>query len=158
MTDEKIFSEIKKYFCIEEFVSEKVYNKYGENAWQFLCPRFLHTILIIRVTLDRKITFNNWKWGGKFQQRGLRSNIGYIVLKMVKRMRLYLSAHVLGKGGDFDVEGMTALEVRHWILRHKHLFPYKIRLENKMNGKLINWVHLDTIFNLKNPKVYLFNV
>ena len=158
MTDEEILQSIKEYFCIQEFVSEKVYKKYGETAWQFLSLRLLHTILVIREDLDRSITINNWKWGGKFQQRGLRSNMGYIVFKMIKRMRIYLSGHVLGCAVDFDVEGMSAVEVRQYLkVIHKKL-PYKIRLEDKMNGKPISWTHLDTISNKNNNKIYLFNV
>jgi len=158
MKDEEILQGIKKYFCIQEFVSEKVYKKHGENAWQFLSIRLLHTMLIIREDLDKSITINNWKWGGKFRQRGLRSNMGYIVLKMVKRMRIYLSGHVLGCAVDFDVKGMTAVEVRQYLNGIHKKLPYKIRLENTMNGKPISWVHLDCISNIKNNKVYLFNV
>ncbi len=158
MTDEKILQEIKEYFCIEEFVSEKVYKKHGETAWQFMSIRLLHTMLIIRKELGLSITINNWKWGGKFQQRGLRSNLGYIMLKMVKRMRLYLSAHVLGCGVDFDVKGMTSIEVREWLVQNQDKLPYKIRLENLMKGKPITWCHLDVLSNIKNKKIYKFNV
>ena len=45
MTDKQIISEIKEYFCIEEFVSKPVFDKYGEKAWQFLSIRMLHTML-----------------------------------------------------------------------------------------------------------------
>lgn len=158
MTDEQIIKEIKGFFCIEEFVSEKVFKKYGNDSWQFLSIRMLHTLLVIRKDLDRAITINNWKWGGKFKQRGLRSNMGYIVLKMVKMMRIYLSGHVLGCAVDFDVEGMTAVEVREYLKATHKKLPYKIRLENNIKGKPINWVHLDLMYKLKNPKVYLFNI
>ena len=158
MTDEEIYKEIKKYFCIQEFVNKKTYDKYGEGAWQFMCPRLLHTILIIRTTLDKKITINSWKWGGKLSQRGLRTNLGQIVLKMVKRGKLYLSAHIMGRAVDFDVEGMSAEDVRMWIVKNEKLFPYKIRLEHIMNGKPVNWVHIDVFWNKKNKHIYLFNI
>tara|TARA_R110002096_G_scaffold101463_3_gene224304 strand:+ start:1361 stop:1837 length:477 start_codon:yes stop_codon:yes gene_type:complete len=158
MTDEQIYKEIKDFFDIEEFVSKKVHDKYGEQAWQFLCPRLLHTILIIRKKIDKPITINNWKWGGKFSQRGLRSNLGYIFLSMFKKRKMYLSAHVMGRAVDFDVQGMTAEEVRMWLKGiHKDL-PYKVRLEHKMNGKNISWVHIDMFWRDSNKKVYLFNV
>ena len=123
-----------------------------------LWPRLLHTILILRVGLDKSITANTWSYGGRFSQRGLRSNLGYIFLSMFKRMRLYLSAHVMGRALDFDVDGMTANQVRAWILTNKDMFPYKIRLERKLKGKFINWTHLDLFWDEKNPHVYLFDV
>jgi len=47
-----------------------------------------------------------------------------------------------------------------WIYDYDCLFPCKIRLENKnlRTGETINWVHFDTCYYEKNPKVYLFNV
>jgi len=158
MTDEKIYTEIKKYFTIQEFVSKKVYKKHGERAWKFICPRLLHTLLVIRIMIDKPITINNWHVGGKFSQRGLRSNLSSIFMSKFKKGRMYLSAHVLGRAVDFDVAGMTAPEVRQWLKgAYKHL-PYKIRLENEMKGKQINWVHLDMFWEKKNKKVYLFNI
>jgi len=158
MTDEKIYIEIKKYFKIQELVSPKVFKKYGETAWQFMCPRLLHSLLVVRVLIDKPITVNNWHLGGKFSQRGLRSNMGSIFMSKFKKGTMYLSGHVLGKAVDFDVEGMTAVEVRDWLKQHDEVLPFKIRLENNMNGRPISWVHLDVIWNMANPKVYKFNV
>lgn len=158
MTDEKVYKEFKKYFKVQEVVSPKVYKKYGESSWKFIDVRLLHTILIIRIGLGRPITINNWHNGGKFKQRGLRSNLGYIFLSKFKKGILYLSGHVLGKAVDFDVSGMSAENVRLWIEQNEYRFPYKLRLENKMKGKQISWVHLDMIWEAKNPKIYKFNI
>lgn len=158
MKDETIYKEIKKYFKVQELVSSKVYKKYGESSWKFLCPRLLQTLLVIRKKLNKPITINNWHNGGKFSQRGLRSNLGSIFLSKFKKGALYLSGHVLGKAVDFDVAGMTANEVRDWLVTNEKILPYKIRLENKLKGKYISWVHLDMIWESKNPKVYKFNI
>jgi hypothetical protein len=158
MKDEEILQEIKKYFCIEEFVSKEVFEKYGESAWQFISPRLLHTMLIIRKEFKKSITINNWKWGGKFSQRGLRENTCRMVMNKNRLGITYLSAHVLGCAVDFDIQGVDAMDVRIWLAGNPDKLPYKIRLENEMNGKQINWVHLDVYSNEKNPKVYLFNV
>lgn len=158
MTDEKILQEIKEFFCVEEFVSEAVFKKYGETAWQFIDIRLLHTMLIIRKELGKSITINNWKWGGKFSQRGLRENTCAILKKKTRLGLTYLSAHTMGKAVDFDVKGMEAMDVRIWLAGSESKLPYKIRLENEMNGKQISWVHLDVYSNEYNPKVYLFNV
>lgn len=158
MNDEKVYEKIKDYFSIKEFVNKKTYDKHGERAWMFIDPRLLRTLLIIREELGKPITINNWSSGGRFSQRGLRTNIGQIMMKMVARRKLYLSAHIMGRAVDFDVKGMAAVQVREWLVENGDLFPYKIRLENKMNGKPISWVHLDVFWSEKNPKVYLFNV
>lgn len=158
MTDEQILTGIKIHFCIEEFVSPRVFKKYGEDAWQFLDMRMLHTIYIVRELLGRRMTINNWKWGGKFTQRGLRSNLGYIFRSKFLKGIMYLSGHVLAKGVDYDVEGMTGTEVREFLVRNQKKLPYKIRLERNLKGKPIRWCHMDLIYNIKNPKVYLFDV
>jgi hypothetical protein len=158
MTDEKIYADIKKYFKVQEFVSPKVYKKYGERSWKFLCPRLLHTMLVIRILADKPITINNWSNGGRFSQRGLRSNLGAIFMSKFRKGRLYLSGHVLGKAADFDIKGMTAPGVRNWLETIEDQLPYKIRLEDTMNGKPISWVHIDMLWEERNPHIYRFKV
>jgi hypothetical protein len=158
LSDTETLNLIKKYFCIEEFVSPEVFNKYGETSWQFICPRLLRTILLVRTNLDKPMTINNWKWNGSFTQRGLRENTSNIVSSKTNAGKMYLSAHTMGKAVDFDVKGMEAEEVRMWLKEHAEELPYHIRLEHNMKGKPISWVHLDVFFNPNNPKVYLFDV
>lgn len=157
MSENEILKEIKEYFDIRELVDKETYDKYGEKAWQFMCPRLLHTMLVIRKELDKSITVNNWHIGGSFSQRGLRTNMQPIVKA---KKNLYLSAHLMGRALDFDVKGMTSHEVRNWLVANASKLPYPIRLENKFakTGKEITWVHLDVFYNDKNSKVYLFNV
>jgi len=158
MERKQIIQKIKDYFSASEFVDSTVYKKYGENSFKFIDTDLLYCILIIREELGKPITINNWKSGGKFSQRGLRTNISSIVKKKSDSGRLYLSAHLFGRAIDFDVKGMSAEEVRMWIKDNSHLFPCKIRLEHHLKGNPINWVHLDTIDEDKNPDIYLFNV
>lgn len=158
MTDTQILKGIKEYFGVFELVGRAVFNKYRNRAWMFLDIRLLWALLIIRANIDKPITVNNWYWGGKFSQRGLRSNLQQIFASYFKRRKLYLSGHVMGKAIDFDVKGMTAEEVREWILKHQELFPFKIRLEHKLKGKAINWVHLDVFQDETKPHIYLFNI
>jgi hypothetical protein len=158
MNRTEIITKVKEYFSASEFVDKTVYSKYGDNAFKFIDTDLLHCILIVREELGKPMTINNWKSGGKFSQRGLRTNISNIVKKKSDAYKLYLSAHLFGKAVDFDVKGMDAEEVRMWIKDNAQLFPCKVRLEHNMKGTPINWVHLDTIDEDKNPSVYLFNV
>ena len=156
--DEEILRGIRKYFAIHELIGRHAFKRYNEKAWKFLDFRLLWALLIIRTNLNRKITVNNWFWGGQFSQRGLRSNLQQIFGGYFKRRKLYLSGHVMGKAIDFDVEGMTAPEVRRWIQANGNLFPFKIRLERNFKGKPANWVHLDVFQDESKPKIYMFYV
>jgi len=146
---------IKDYFCIEELVDKEVFKKYGERAWKFLDKEALQCLLIVREGLDKPMSVNNWKYGGSFSQRGLRHNMSSLVKN---KTRIYLSAHIFGKGFDFDVAGMSSVDVRKWIVENADLFPCKIRLERNKGGKPIPWTHIDTMSEPKNPKVYQFDV
>lgn len=147
LSEKQVRLRIKKYFNINELVGGRTLRKFKERAWKFLDFRALYALLIIREGLGKPITVNS----GRRQQRGLRTIAQQMVKNKVYRNLLYLSAHLLGKAFDFDVEGMTAQEVRDWIIKNEHLFPFKIRLEDK-----VSWVHLDVIYEEHNPKVYVF--
>lgn len=146
---------IKDFFDIKELVDEQVYNVHGESAWKFFDKDALDALLTVRTGLGKSITVNNWSWGGNLRSRGLRHNQTPLVKK---KSHIYLSAHMMGRAFDFDVEDMTATEVRKWIEDNAHLFKCKIRLERKYKGKEISWVHLDNYSEEKNPKVYLFDI
>lgn len=156
----QVVKKLKKYFAIHELVDKQTFDAHGERAWKFFDIRLLITLLFIREKLDKGISINNWFWRGKFSQRGLRTNICSIVKRKTKADKLYLSAHVLGMGIDFDVSGMAASEVRKWLVSIAEELPYKIRLEYKFakSGREITWVHLDVMDEEKNDTVYLFNV
>lgn len=146
---------IKDYFDITELVDKTVFDKFGQSAWKFLDKDLLACLLVVREGLGKAMTINNWNTKGQFSQRGLRHNMS----PMVKgKEGLYLSAHLFGKGVDFDVAGMTAVEVRAWIIANADKFPCKIRLERNMAGKPINWCHLDTLSGEADPKVLQFDV
>jgi len=147
MTEKKIRERIKLYFNISELVGKRTYKKYGEKAWDLLDIRLLHGLLIIREGLNRQIYIN---YNGK-QQRGLRTIVQQIVKNFTYRNKLYVSMHLFGKAVDMTVEGMSAEEVRQWIISNKYLFPFKFRLE-----KNVNWVHFDVKWHNK-KKVYLFS-
>lgn len=82
-------------------------------------------------------------------QRGLRCNICPLV---ADKHTVYLSSHILGKAGDFTVDGMTAGEAREKIKKQAHLLPYAIRME-----KDVSWLHIDVLpqYGLE-QKIYEF--
>lgn len=132
MTREQILSEIRKYFDVEELVCNHTYAKWGVQSWQFLDTDYLHALLVIRRDILKKPMWCNSKTK---HQRGLRCNR----CEMVRgKSSVYLSAHVLGKAGDFDVTGMTAEQARQKIKENAHLLPCPVRLE-----KGVSWLHID---------------
>ena len=146
---------IPKFFSVREVVCPHVYNKWQNSErmiWAFFDPTLLQTLDFIRESLMKPITVNNWADGGSFTQRGLRCNLCPIVSEKNKNGKLYVSSHILGKAADFDVKGMTAEEVRQWLIKNKEKLPYPICIEEG-----VNWVHLDMrALAIGNDKIYKF--
>lgn len=134
MDREQIVSEIGKYFSIEELVCNHTYDKWRNNAWQFLDTHYLHALLVIRRDILKLPMVCNTD---DAKQRGLRCNRCDLVKN---KASVYLSAHILGKAGDFTVKGMTAEEARQKIKNNAHLLPCKVRLESG-----VSWLHIDTL-------------
>jgi hypothetical protein len=140
-----------QFFGLEELVCKHVYDKFGDIAWMFLDERALVVLDWIRRSLGKPILINNWANDGMYDERGLRCNLCPIVRNKTNNDKVYMSAHVLGRAYDFDVDEWSAGEVRVWIAANKNNIPYNIRLENN-----VDWVHLDTYDMGK--KVYIFNL
>lgn len=136
-----------KYF---ELVCPHVYEIWGESAWQFLDKRLLENLEWVREKLGKPIVVNNWAQGGQYSQRGLRCNTCILVIEKTDLRKVYLSEHIFGQAVDFHVVGMTAEEVRQWIIDHAYELPHPCRLERD-----VNWVHFG-VRNCSCEKVELF--
>ena len=158
MNRKEIIDNLSNYFDISELVGPAVYNKYGNESWFVFETDILNCLLLIRVGLDKPITINNWKRGGTRSESGYRDNTQSIMVDKTIEGKLYLSGHVLGCAFDFTVKDVNSTYVREWVVKHKNIFPCKVRLENNKDGKQISWVHIDTKYYERNPKVYLFDV
>lgn len=132
MTREEILKGVRKFFDAEELVCDHTYARFGESSWDFLDTDYLHCLLIIRRDILGKPMWCN---GSQKHQRGLRCNRCEMVRS---KSYAYLSAHVLGKGGDFSVSGMTAEQVRNKIRENASLLPCQIRMERG-----VSWLHFD---------------
>ena len=127
-----IINEVKRYFKIEELVCNHIYDRWRDAAWQFLDTDYLHTLLVLRRDiLKASMVCNN----GTAKQRGMRCNRCEIVRH---KPSVYVSAHILGKAGDFTVSGMTAEQARQKIKANAHLLPCPIRVEEG-----VTWLHFD---------------
>lgn len=134
MTRDQIIRELREFFQIRELVCPHTHSRWGERSWQFLDTAFLHNLLVIRRDiLKAPMTCNH----GTQLQRGLRCNRCELVSQ---KGAVYLSSHVLGKAGDFTVQGMTAQEARSLIRNNAHLLPYPLRMEGG-----VSWLHFDVL-------------
>lgn len=132
MTRAEILTAIKPFFDIDELVCDHTYNKFGLQSWNFLDTDFLHCLLVIRRDILKRAMWCNSRTA---HQKGLRCNRCQLVRS---KTSVYLSAHVLGKAGDFTISGMTAEAARQAIKANAHLLPCPIRIE-----KGVNWLHFD---------------
>lgn len=146
MIREQIIRELHRFFQVRELVCSHVFSKWGERSWQFLSTDYLHNLLVIRRDILQMPMVCNHDGA---EQRGLRCNM----CKMVKEKKAsYLSSHILGRAGDFSVQGLTAQEARSRIRAMQNLLPYPMRMEGG-----VNWLHIDTLpqFGIT-EKVYEF--
>ena len=146
MNREQIIRELHRFFQVRELVCSHVFSKWGERSWQFLSTDYLHNLLVIRRDILQMPMVCNHDGA---EQRGLRCNM----CRMVKEKKAaYLSSHILGRAGDFSVQGLTAQEARARIRAMQNLLPYPMRMEGG-----VSWLHIDTLpqFGIT-EKVYEF--
>lgn len=137
MERSEIIKQVKKYFDIDELVCNHILERFGEDrAWDFLDTYALWVILILRVNILQAPMFCNNHKNGVYQ-RGMRCKMCELVKE---KDYAYLSAHLLGKGFDFTIQGMTAEQARKKIKMYPALFPCKIRME-----KGVTWLHIDVM-------------
>lgn len=151
-----IVKELKKFFKVQELVDERTFKRWGDNAWNFLDDKLLETILVLRRDILKvSLVCNDWAWGGKNQQRGLRTNLSPLVKEKTDKGVLYLSQHCMGKAVDFVSSKMTANEMRELIKKNQFKLPYQCRIEHGDSAP--TWLHIDTLSDLnQREKIYFF--
>ena len=132
-----------KFFEIHELVPPELMSLPEDYLWGLFDENLLKVIDTLRKSLAKPITVNTWKSGGEFSLRGFRP----------KNCKIGATAspHKKGKALDFDVHGMTAQQVRDYIVTNQKKFPEIKRME-----KDVTWVHIDTVPHGTTP-LYLFN-
>jgi len=126
-----MFIPDKSKFRSFEFVPPEIYNYFGEElSYHFINDSILMFVVKIRTYFNCRVFINNWYWNGDLENRGFRlykCDIGAT-----------FSQHKFGNAIDFDVDGMTAEEVRQAIIEKQDLFPEITRLESD-----VSWIHGD---------------
>lgn len=154
MDRKKILEEIKQYFDIDELVCNHVLERWKETpekCWDFLDTGFLANLLALRRdVIQRPMYCNNHKKG--VYQRGLRCNMCEIVKE---KDYPYLSAHVLGKAGDFSIENVTCTTEMDRVRQRIKLLPVALSVPLRMEGG-VSWLHIDVMPTPNGQKVYEF--
>lgn len=147
MNRKELIEKIKTKFSIEELVCKHIAEGYDEKtAWMFLDDKLLETLYALRFNiLFKPITVNT----SLLNERGIRCNRCDTVKG---KNKVYMSAHVLGKAIDFNVEDMDAEEARNIIKEKAYMLPYNVRIENN-----VSWIHIDVYDNLSGNKITTFN-
>ena len=150
-------TKFQQYFETYEIASSYVCNtKQPSEIYALFDDKLQDLIVWAREGIGRAFYANNWMVHEKlkqsnpglvkFSQRGYRTNDD----PDCKRQKFVTkSAHFEGKALDFDVQGMTAQQVRHWLKEHANEAPHPFRVEEG-----VNWVHMDCRGNVKG---YFFN-
>lgn len=138
---------VPKHFKKEELAPKELCDKYTSvEIFAMFDPNILMFADRLRDDLGKAITVNNWNIGGKFSQRGIRTDNTVGATRSPHRIIPTLG-QLLCCALDFDVEGMSAKEVRNYLKLNQKKYPEVRRCENSTN-----WVHVDTI-----PVIYFFN-
>lgn len=136
---------------VKEIVCPHMYEKYGDNAIRFVDPILIEVLDVIRnKILKCPITINNGTW----KQRGFRCILCQLVSDKAKVGKLYLSAHMLGKGVDFSCKAYTVQQAHELIKKNADLLPCKIRLESPLDAP--TWIHVDLMTYGQKEKVCVF--
>lgn len=142
-----------KYFKGKELVSPEVYKIYGEEAIKFIAKDILIFLDLLREDLGVPILVNRPSVG--ITQRGLRTTIDSIVKDKVKNNKLYLSAHVLGRGVDFEVPSMDMKKVYERIINNPRRYSMITRIEDPNVTLAKGYIHVDNMETGKNG-IYIF--
>ncbi len=126
--------KISANFDVRELVPPETWATYKERSVKFTDQRIVNLLEAIRTLCgNKRVTANNWHYGGKFRYRGYRPpecKVGAVK-----------SMHRVFQAVDFDVEDMTAEEVRG-VIRMNQVELMKLGLRRMESG--VSWVHIDT--------------
>lgn len=137
-----------KYFGIQEYVPQHIYERRGEKAWELIDSRLIVLNDRLRARFGRMI-INTWHSPrmkaayGLRQWSGLRTAEFYRQpddsdIQMYARYDRSLSQHKYGRGSDGLFADTPVNEVREYILAHPDEFPELMAVELGTS-----WLHGD---------------
>jgi len=129
------------------FVPPEIYKIYCEQSWRFTDADLIFAIDKITFFYGKKLLLNNWKEGGKFDERGFR-------IPSTKTGTAY-SPHKMAKAQDFNVPGVAPQEVQKELIENCELWPEITRMEDIKYTT--GWTHVDTCnMTIEKNGIYIF--
>jgi hypothetical protein len=156
-----------KHFTPEELIDPVTLHairERGLDPWILFRPELLYSLDGVRDYFDKPVRINNWSGASKLYATQMLSKIWLMNPPAgIHSFRGYrpiwyggggeLSQHRLGSGADFDVDGMTAEEVRSAIILNQ-INPRLALIRRMESG--VSWVHIDVAPSMS-EKIILFN-
>lgn len=118
-----------RFFKVQELVPPSIYGEYGSIALRLIDDRVLMTLDQLRLTFG-PCTVNDWCFGGRFEQSGLRTD-------ECKEFSP-TSQHTFGRAMDCKFSNHPSYEVREYVIKNKSTFPFIVFMETD-----ISWFHFD---------------
>jgi hypothetical protein len=156
-----------KNFLVQEFVPQKIFEKYGDaslwfygdaSLW-FIDPKIVSLAQLIRDYFGKSMTINNWHSGGNFNYRGFRNDSFYYqwdadISAYKSKRKGKLSQHRMGRAIDFNISGITADEIRAEIMKNESMWIEAgvTTMEHEAYSK--TWCHLDIRYTGKD-KIFI---
>lgn len=126
--------KISEHFDIRELVHPDIYNHpaIGDRCIDFVHPSAKFVLEDIREDFG-PVTINDWLFGGRFTDSGLRLPDGNVGAR--------LSAHRFGCAFDLKFSEATPQDVFYHILNNQHKYPLIARMESV--DYTPTWLHIE---------------
>jgi len=127
--------KVTSNFYVDEFMHPTAYKLLGKLSARLINNNIYVIMQELRNDIGKPITVNNWVYGGRFKNRGLRlpfSTVG-----------AWRSQHKLGNACDFHVKDFSPLQVYDFIMQNedKYLNLGLTRMEDPRITR--TWLHID---------------
>lgn len=118
-----------RFFRVQELVPPSIYDAQGSKALRLIDDRVLMTLDQLRIQFG-PCTVNDWCFGGRFEQSGLRTDECQEFSPT--------SQHTFGRAMDCKFRDSPSDEVREFVIHHRSAFPFIVFMETD-----ISWFHFD---------------
>ncbi|AUR89203.1 hypothetical protein NVP1121O_175 [Vibrio phage 1.121.O._10N.286.46.C4] len=139
----KFFAKTLESF-VKQVVPPSMWETFGVKALDKMDQRICEFIEEFREYVDVPLTANDWSWGGRFTQRGVRDVTQYGTYEEMAKSR---SDHLTGRAIDLISSKLTGHELRaKFIEKEQYWFEkYGINFiecgELNKDGRVMTWFH-----------------
>lgn len=138
--------KLSNNFLLEELVNPVIFERCGSRCKDFLNPNLVPTLEAIRTLLDDGITVNDWLWGGRYVDSGLRVPGGDVGAS--------LSPHKFGTAADLKFKATDIQKGFDMIIANQSMFPYISRMEH--SDATPSWIHVEVSTDKRSGNIYVF--